>query len=131
MLPSISEAVGGDNQDFSMWDSMSYSDPSLPFGEILSADQVMELFADGDALFGSGEDDVWNTGLTLGSFIGQILGDGKQRSCNAAVTHATRYRLEHGLEPPGPDSGDYCRARQKLNVAVLKQLLVIGGCCER
>jgi hypothetical protein len=122
MCTSISKAVVDDNLDFSMWDSMSYSDPSLPFGDILSADQVRELFADNDALFGSGENEVWNTGLTLWSFLGQVLGDGKQRSCNAAVTHATRYRLEHGLEPPGVDSGDYCRARQKLNAAVVKQL---------
>jgi len=122
MITSISEAVVEGNLDFSMWDSISYSDPSLPFGDILSADQVRELFADKDALFGSGDKDVWNTGLTLWSFIGQVLQDGKQRSCNAAVTHATRYRLEHGLEPPGPDSGDYCRARQKLNVAGVKQL---------
>jgi len=122
MSTSISKVVIDDNLDFSMWDSMSYSDPSLPFGDILSADQVRELFADNDALFGSGENNVWNTGLTLWSFIGQVLADGKQRSCNAAVTHATRYRLEHGHEPPGADSGDYCRARQKLNVAVVKQL---------
>jgi putative transposase len=122
MCISISKSVVDDNLDFSIWDSISYSDPSLPFGNILSADQVRELFADNDALFGSGEKDVWNTGLTLWSFIGQILGDGKQRSCNAAVTHATRYCLEHGLEPPGAHSGDYCRARQKLNAAVVKQL---------
>lgn len=56
------------------------------------------------------------------SFIGQVLGDGKQRSCNAAVTHAARYRLEHGLEPPGADSGDYCRARQKMNAAAVQHL---------
>jgi putative transposase len=122
MCTSISKAVVDDNQDFSMWDSISFSDPSLPFGDILSAGRVRKLFADKDALFGSGETTVWNTGLTLWSFISQVLGDGKQRSCNAAVTHATRYQLEHGLEPPGADSGNYCRARQKLNVAVVKQL---------
>jgi hypothetical protein len=122
MCTSISKAVVDDNHDFSMWDSISFSDPSLPFGDVLSADQVRELFADNDALFGSGENNVWNTGLTLWSFIGQVLADGKQRSCNAAVTHATRYCLEHGLEPPGAHSGDYCRARQKLNAAAVKQL---------
>jgi hypothetical protein len=122
MCTSISKAVVDDNLDFSMWDSISFSDPSLPFGDVLSADQVRELFADNDALFGSGENNVWNTGLTLWSFIGQVLADGKQRSCNAAVTHATRYCLEHGLEPPGAHSGDYCRARQKLNAAAVKQL---------
>jgi len=100
MCTSISKAVVGDNLDFSMWDSVSYSDSSLPFGDILSADQVRELFADNDALFGSGENDVWNTGLALWSFIGQVLGDGKQRSCNAAITHATRYRLEGNRYSP-------------------------------
>jgi len=122
MCTSISKAVVDGNLDFSVWDSLSYCDPLLPFGDILSADQVRELFADNDALFGSGENEVWNTGLTLWSFLGQVLGDGRQRSCNAAVTHAVRCRLEHGLEPPGTDSGDYCRARQKLNAAVVKQL---------
>jgi hypothetical protein len=121
MCTSISKAVVDDNLDFSMWDSISFSDPSLPFGNILSAGLVREWFADNDALFGSGENNVWNTGLTLWSFISQVLGDGKQRSCNAAVTHAIRYRLEHGLEPPGAHSGDYCRVRQKLNAAVVKQ----------
>jgi hypothetical protein len=121
MCTSIPKVVVDDNQDFSMWDSISFSDPSLPFGDILSAGRVRKLFADNDALFGSGENTVWNTGLTLWSFISQVLGDGKQRSCNAAVTHAIRYCLEHGLEPPGAHSGDYCRARKKLNAAVVKQ----------
>lgn len=62
MMPGISGAVVGNNQDFSMWEHLSYSDPSLPFGDILSAGQVRELFADNDALFGSGDKDVWNTG---------------------------------------------------------------------
>jgi hypothetical protein len=69
----------------------------------VSAGHIRALFADHDALFGSGETDVWNTGLTLWLFVGQVLADGKQRSCNAAVTHAARYRLEHGLEPPGAE----------------------------
>ena len=69
MCTSISKAVVDDNHDFSMWDSISFSDPSLPFGNILSAGRVREWFADNDALFGSGENNVWNTGLTLWSFI--------------------------------------------------------------
>jgi hypothetical protein len=94
MCTSISKAVVDDNLDFSMWDSISFSDPSLPFGDILSAGLVREWFADGDALFGSGENNVWNTGLTLWSFISQVLEDGKQRSCNAAVTHGRNRLME-------------------------------------
>jgi hypothetical protein len=90
---------------------------------VLSADRVRDIFAGSDVLFGTGENDLWNTGLTLWSFIGQVLQDGKQSSCQAAITHATRYLLEHGRQPPSPDSGEYCRARHKLNGAVLRQLV--------
>jgi putative transposase len=117
---SLSETERQNHSDFSIWDQLSYSDPSLPLGDILSADIVRDWFADHNALFGAGEKDCWSTGLTLWSFIGQVLGDGKQRSCNAAITHASRYRLEHGLVSPGVDSGDYCRARQKLNAGVVR-----------
>jgi len=122
MINSISTSVWGNYSEFSIWDRLSFSDVSLPLGDILSADRVRDWFADRDALFGAGEKDCWSTGQTLWSFIGQVLGDGRQRSCNAAITHATRYRLEQGLEPPGADSGDYCRARRKLSTAVVKQI---------
>jgi hypothetical protein len=106
-----------------VFDQIFYSDSSLAFGNVLSADRIREMFADSDALFGYGENNFWNTGLTLWSFICQVLQDGKQSSCNAAVTNATRHMLEHGLAPPGPDSGEYCRARNKLNVKVLRQIV--------
>jgi putative transposase len=122
MITSLSDSLIRDHCDFSTWDQLSFSDPSLPLGDILSADQVRDWFADSHALFGAGDKDCWNTGLTLWSFIGQVLQDGKQRSCNAAITRATRYRFENDLEPPGADSGDYCRARRKLNTAVVKQV---------
>ncbi len=123
MVWSLPQAVHPESFGFSVFDQLSYSDHSLPFGHVLSADRVRERFAERDALFGYGENDLWNTGLTLWAFIGQVLQDGKQRSCNAAVTHATRYRLEHGSSPPSPDSGQYCRARHKLKAHVLRQLV--------
>jgi Transposase DDE domain len=123
MATSLSEKGGDSHIGFSAFDQLSYSDRSLPFSHVLSADRIRERFADSDVLFGTGEEDHWDTGLTLWSFVGQTLLDGKQRSCNAAVTHATRYMIEHGLQPPGPDSGDYCRARHKLDAHVLRQLV--------
>ena len=123
MVVSLSEKVCHSNAGFSVFDQLSYSDSSLPFGNVLSAGRIREVFAGNDVLFGNGENDLWNTGLTLWSFIGQVLQDGKQSSCNAAVTHAARYMIEHGMEPPSPDSGEYCRARQKLNAPVLRQLV--------
>jgi putative transposase len=123
MVTSLLQSFKNSNIGFSVFDQLSYSDNSLPFGNVLSADRVREMFAESDALFGYGENDLWNTGLTLWSFIGQVLQDGKQRSCNAAVTHATRYMIEHGLEPPSPDSGEYCRARHKLTAEVIRNLV--------
>jgi len=129
MVTSLSQSVNNSNIGFFVFDQLSYSDSSLPFGDVLSADRVREMFADSDALFGTGKNDLWNTGLTLWSFIGQVLQDGKQSSCQAAVTRAVRYLLEHGRQPPGPDSGEYCRARHKLNAAVLRQL--VGDMAEK
>jgi len=123
MVTSLLQSLKNSNIGFSVFDQLSYFDDSLPFGNVLSANRVREMFAESDVLFGYGEKDLWNTGLTLWSFIGQVLQDGKQRSCNAAVTHATRYMVEHGIEPPSPDSGEYCRARHKLNVEVLRNLV--------
>jgi len=123
MVGSVPHSVNRGQVGFSVFDQLSYSDHSLPFGDVLSADRVRERFAQSDALFGDGDNDLWETGLTLWAFLGQVLQDGKQRSCNAAVTHATRRRLEHGVSPPSPDSGEYCRARQKLKAPVLRQLV--------
>ena len=123
MATSVSPYVSNINIGFSVFDQLSYSDSSLPFGNVLSADRIRDIFADSDVLFGYGENDFWSTGLTLWSFVGQVLQDGKQSSCNAAVTNATRYMLEHGMSPPSPDSGEYCRARHKLNAQVLRQLV--------
>ena len=123
MVKRLPQSITSSNIGFDVFDQLSYSDGALPFGNVLSADRIREIFAEQNVLFGYGDNDLWNTGLTLWSFIGQVLHDGKQSSCNAAVTHATRYMLEHGMKPPGPDSGEYCRARHKLNAKVLRQLV--------
>ena len=122
MSANLSSYANKVNLGFSVFDHIFYSDHSLAFGDILSADRIRAMFAESNALFGYGENDCWNTGVTLWSFICQVLQDGKAGSCNAAVTNAIRYLIENGMEPPGPDSGEYCRARNKLNVKVLRQI---------
>ncbi len=122
MFTSLSESAPNSTIGFSVFDQLSYFNSSLPFAQILSADRVREMFADSDALFGYGGNDFWNTGLTLWAFLGQVLQDGRQRSCNAAVTHAARHMIERDIQPPSPDSGQYCRARYKLDTGVLRQL---------
>lgn len=74
MVTSLSQSVKNRSIGFSVFDQLSYSDSSLPFGNVLSADRVREM-------------------------------------------------LEHGMPPPSPDSGEYCRARHKLNGEILRQLV--------
>jgi hypothetical protein len=123
MDTSLSQSTGNHTLGFSIFDQVSCFDDSSRFGRVLSADRVRAMFADSDALFGYGQDEFWNTGLTLWAFVGQVLQDGKQRSCNAAVTHATRYMVEQNMQPPSADSGEYCRARQKLDAEVLRRMV--------
>ena len=52
---------------FSVFDQLSTSDTSLPFGHVLSADRIRDTFADSDVLFVTVEDDHWYTELTLWS----------------------------------------------------------------
>ena len=122
-MTSLTLSLKNKRIGFSVFDKLTFSDDALPFGDVLSANHIRDLFVEGDNLFGYGEDDLWNTGLTLWAFVRQVLQDGKQRSCNAAVTHATRYMIEHGMTPPSPDSGEYCRARLKLDHNVVRTLV--------
>jgi len=122
MAAILTESTPDCTLGFSAFDLPCF-DPSLRFGRVLSADCVRAMFADRDALFGYGQGDFWNTGLTLWAFVAQVLQGGRQRSCNAAVTYATRYRVEQGMQPPSPDSGQYCRSRQKVDAEVLRRLV--------
>jgi len=65
MVWSLPHSVNRGQAGFSVFDQLSYSDHSLPFGDVLSADRVRERFADKDALFGDGDNDLWTTGVTL------------------------------------------------------------------
>lgn len=123
MATSLPQSTTDRTLGFSVFDQLGCFGDSLRFGRVLSADCVRAMFAGSDALFGYGRDEFWNTGLTLWAFVGQVLQDGKQRSCNAAVTHATRYMVEQGMQPPSPDSGEYCRSRRKLNADVLRRIV--------
>lgn len=92
-MTSLTTSLKNKRIGFSVFDKLTFSDSALPFGDVLSADHIRDLFVESNSLFGYGEDDLWNTGLTLWASVGQVLQDGKQRSCNAAVTHATRYMI--------------------------------------
>lgn len=95
------------------------SQPGLPFAEVLSAERIQRIFAKHGNLFGGS---VYSTAVMVWAFLGQVLRDGKEASCQAAVSCVVAYCLQKELTIPTADTGDYCRARAKLSEAALRDL---------
>jgi hypothetical protein len=93
---------------------------ALPFARILSAERVERVFAQHNGLFG--EHGIYSTPVMLWSFLGQVLRDGKEASCQAAVARVVAYCEQEQLAPPTADTGDYCRARAKVPETALHEL---------
>ena len=98
------------------------SQPGLPFARVLSAERIERIFAKHGNLFGMSA--VYSTVVTLWAFLGQVLRDGKQASCQAAVAATITYQELLGLSAPTADTGDYCRARAKLSEEALHDLTI-------
>ena len=92
----------------------------LPFANILSAERIERIFAKHGCLFGL--KGVYTTAIMVWSFLSQVLRDGKEASCQAAVARVVSYCQTQGLAAPTEDTGDYCRARAKLSEAALHEL---------
>ncbi len=93
----------------------------LPFADVLSAETIEQAFDRHDALFAT--DAVFSTPLVLWAFLAQTLRDGKGAACAAAVADIATYALQTGRPVPCGDTGDYCRARAKLDLAALRDLV--------
>lgn len=96
--------------------------PGLPFASVLSAERIERIFRKHGNLFGLSA--VYSTAVTLWSFLGQVLRDGKEASCQCAVATVIAYQELAGLEVPTTDTGNYCRARAKLSEEALRDLTV-------
>ncbi len=92
----------------------------LPFAELISADRIQRVFVKHNCQFGM--HGIYNTAIVLWAFLSQVLRDGKEASCQAAVARIVSYRRQQGLAAPTEDTGDYCRARAKLAEAALHEL---------
>jgi hypothetical protein len=94
--------------------------PGLPFAEVLTAEAIEQVFAEKGVLFG--QQDIFCTQVVLWAFLAQVLRGGKGAACTAAVADIATYMQQTGGRVPSGDTGDYCRARSKLDVAVLHRL---------
>jgi putative transposase len=97
-----------------------FKQTGLPFAEVLTAKLIEEVFRKHDAMFGSGA--IYCTATVLWAFVGQVLRDGKMAACQSAVAAIIAHRQLIGLSVPTEDTGDYCRARAKLNEKALHEL---------
>lgn len=100
------------------------SQPGLPFADVLSAERIGRVFARHGNLFGGA---AYSTAVVVWSFLSQILRDGKEASCRAAVARIVTHQQQVGGAVPTPDTGDYCRARAKLSEAALRDLTMEVG----
>jgi len=94
----------------------------LPFAEVLDAKSIERAFDVEGGLFA--QDGIFSTDITLWAFLAQVLRDGKGASCAAAVADIITYMVQTGQKPPAGDTGDYCRARAKLSVPALQNLVL-------
>ena len=85
-----------------------FASEALPFAHILSAERIECVFARHGGLFG--KQAIYSTAMMVWSFLGQVLRDGKEASCQAAVARVVSYCEHEQIAPPTADTGDYCRA---------------------
>lgn len=94
--------------------------PGLPFANVLTAERIERVFVKHGNLFGAGA--IYSTAVMVWSFLGQVLRDGKEASCQSAVARIVTYCDQQELATPTADTGDYCKARAKLSAAALRDL---------
>ncbi len=92
----------------------------LPFANILSTERIERVFRKHNCRFGL--HGIYDTAIMVWSFLSQVLSDGKQASCQAAVARVVTYCEQSDMPSPTSDTGDYCRARSKLSEAALHEL---------
>jgi len=70
--------------------------------------------------------------LVSWAFLSQVLRDGKEASCQSAVSRITAFLIRAGKAPPTADTGDYCKARDKLSEFAIKEICIeIAAGAER
>ena len=124
-MSTITDATQTINNDFRAISNAFLQQPGLPFANVLPAERIAEVFEQEDAMFA--EDDIFSTPVVLWAFLAQTLRDRKMASCRQATMDIAVYKTHNGQRPPCGDTGDYCRARAKLDENVLRKLVVEIG----
>ena len=90
---------------------------NLAFAEVLPAERIEKALREENVAW---RECVFTPLVTLWAFLGQMLSpDG---SCRAAVARALVWLVSCGEKPCSPQTGPYCKARQRLPEALLVRL---------
>ncbi len=108
-MASLAKYFNSDSNSFQKIASAFLSQPGLPFAEVLSAERIERIFVKHGNLFGVGA--IYSTAVMVWSFLGQLLRDGKEASCESAVARVVTHCQQQGTATPTADTGDYCKAR--------------------
>jgi hypothetical protein len=92
----------------------------LPFDSVLPKEKIHRIFSKHKSLFAA--TGTYSTAVVLWAFLGQVLRDRKEASCQFAVACVIDFWLLNDQCPPTKDTGAYCVARAKLSEDALHEL---------
>ena len=121
-MPSLPNLSPRRSSGFQQVVAAFLAQPGLPFASVLPAERIEAIFAKHGNRFAVGR--IYTIPVVLWAFIGQLLTDGKQAACEAAVACIIAFRQQQGLQSPTSDTGDYCRARAKLSEAAVREVVM-------
>ena len=82
-MGTLADNTDNCRSSFRQTSSSFLSQPGLPFANILSAERIERIFRRHGNLFAVGQ--IYSTAVMVWSFLGQVLRDGKEASCQAAA----------------------------------------------
>jgi hypothetical protein len=88
--------------------------PELPFHDLLDPATVNHVLNQNQVSF---RDRIFSPLVTLWTFLSQVLS--LDHSCREAVARLIAFRVANGQEPCGPETGSYCKARQRLPLKLM------------
>ena len=98
-------------------------DTRLSLGQVLSVEWITEVVARevGKKVLGR----IYTPLVTLAVLLGQVFSD--DHSCRLAVARLLAWRASRGLPDSSPDTGAFCKARQRIPDSLLPRLTCEAG----
>jgi len=93
-------------------------DPALIFARVIDSQDIARAVAEE---VGKTRDRIFTPIVTLSVFLSQLLSD--DHTCLPAVARLSAWRTARGLPACSPDTGGYCKARQRLPETLLPRLV--------